>query len=142
MGFSQYAGGGHIFAVCESALQIFPLKSVPEFTRVAGNDDDDDATPRNWLGSQRSFADVTTRKRRNKAVNGRREARDVGGCGTRERKKDEGGIYWPEYLRGVELDAPPPKSRSWLSPLVCVSVCVCARVYIHMYFIHTRVTRV
>lgn len=50
-----------------------------------------------------------------------------GGRGTRERKK-KGGIYWPEYLRGVELDAPPPESRSWLAILACVCVaCICIR---------------
>lgn len=44
-----------------------------------------------------------------------------------KRVKEGGGIYWPEYLRGVRLDAPPPESR-----LLVESSFVCTHVYAYM----------
>lgn len=94
-------------------------------------------TTRNWLDSRRSFADVTTRKRKNKTVNGRREARREEGT-EQENERRKGGIYWPEYLRGVELDAPPPESRSWLRSSVYVA---CTYVYVWVYCVHVSMLR-
>lgn len=75
-----------------------------------------------------------------KEQDGKRKERSEtrGGHGTRERKKKGGGIYWPEYLRGVELDAPPPESRSWLRSSVYVA---CTYVYVWVYRVHVSMLR-
>lgn len=93
---------------------------------VSGDDDDDTKLAR--LTAQFRGRDDAKKKEQDGKRKERSETR--GGHGTRERKK-KGGIYWPEYLRGVELDAPPPESRSWLRSSVYVArtyVCICVGV--------------
>lgn len=123
------------------AFQIFPLKSVPEFTRRA--------TTRNWLGSRRSFADVTTRKKKEERTNGRREARRGRAEQERQRKRrrreeeeeegkrGEGGYIGRNIYEESSSMHPHPKVAPGRVPRVCACVpachaCMCVCVCAHM----------
>lgn len=100
------------------AFRALPNFSAQKRSRIHSTDDDAKLA---GLAAQFCGRDDAKKKEENSE---RKKRSATWESGTREAKKEveemvteeegEGrrGIYWPEYLRGVELDAPPPKSRS------------------------------
>lgn len=107
------------------AAETFPSRAAPNFSaqkrprihlcRAT--------TTRNWLDSRRSFADVTTRKRKNKTINGRRGARREGGTEQEsERRRGRGrerDILARIFTRSRARRTPTQKSL--LLAILCVS---------------------
>lgn len=78
-------------------------------------------TTRNWLDSRRSFADVTTRKRKNKTVNGRRGARREEGV-EQESERRKGEYIGRNIYEESSSMHPHPKVAPGCDPRVCVCV--------------------
>lgn len=76
-------------------------------------------TTRNWLDSRRSFADVTTRKRKNKMVNGRRGARREGGAEQESERRKEGYIGRNIYEESSSMHPHPKVAPGLRSSHVC-----------------------
>jgi len=98
-------------------------------------------TTRNWLDSRRSFADVTTRKRKNKMVNGRRGARREEGT-EQESERRKGGYIGRNIYEESSSMHPHPKVT-----LGCLRVCrmyartcavACTCVYTRVHVCETR----
>lgn len=101
------------------ALQIFPLKSAPEFTCVGRR--------RREIGSTHDAVSRTWRreKERNKTVNGRRGARREKGTEQESERRKGGYIGRNIYEESSSMHPPPPPHPKVASGCALVCVCVC-----------------
>lgn len=97
-------------------------------------------TTRNWLDSRRSFADVTTRKRKNKTVNGRREARREEGT-EQENERSKGGYIGRNIYEESSSMHPHPKVAPGCDPSCMSRVRMYVRTYVWVYCVHVSMLR-